>query len=70
MPRIWDSKDPGKTGGKGYGKDPDIRDDQGPLTCGRCGGMGKITREVKSKDGGSDFDEMDCPTCGGEGQVS
>jgi len=73
MARLW-GKDPSKTGGSQYRADPDIADDQGPLTCGACQGAGIVTREHRTSDADdpdakTDRDEKSCPTCGGEGKI-
>jgi DnaJ-class molecular chaperone len=73
MPRLWGS-DPRKTGGKEYRADPEISDDQGPLTCGTCRGTGIVTREhrnedAEDRDAKTDHNEKTCSTCGGSGKI-
>jgi DnaJ-class molecular chaperone len=70
--RLW-GRDPGKPGGAEYRADPEISDDRGGLTCGRCNGVGQLVRRqlrVDEDDTFAEYDEKTCPTCGGSGAVS
>jgi DnaJ-class molecular chaperone len=70
MPRMWDSKQPGKSGGSDYRPPHDVDPSDEPLACGNCHGTGTVTRKIRNNNSGWDWDDQQCSTCNGTGTIS